>query len=256
MNSIAIVSITFVAVVVICVVAVLFAISSISTKRVKSGDRYTVGNRQQVVPDLKFHGRFYHVKEATRENMRTLFKNVSDFLTTHGIDYWIVAGTLLGQVRHEGFIPWDDDIDVGVPRAFQQKIKDAVSSQNQLELRILDRIWKIRQKGKAFPFVDIIWEEEKEGKLCHCMPMNSFGECTWKVHNDWPKEAFPKEWIYPLKLVNFEDFQVFAPNESNLCVIHMFSDKSLTEAKESRWQMRNLPHFFNHKIAATLNLEH
>ena len=34
----------------------------------------------------------------------------------HNLRYYIMAGTMLGAIRHNGFIPWDDDIDIGMPR--------------------------------------------------------------------------------------------------------------------------------------------
>lgn len=53
--------------------------------------------------------------------MLAMLEVVDKICTQHGLDYWLDAGTMLGAVRHQGFIPWDDDMDIAMPRASYEK---------------------------------------------------------------------------------------------------------------------------------------
>ena len=45
-----------------------------------------------------------------------LLKTFVEFCEKHNLKYFLVGGSALGAVRHQGFIPWDDDVDVALPR--------------------------------------------------------------------------------------------------------------------------------------------
>lgn len=54
--------------------------------------------------------------------MLDMIKWFHSFCQKNNIKYYVVGGTMLGAVRHHGFIPWDDDIDVGIPRKDYERL--------------------------------------------------------------------------------------------------------------------------------------
>jgi len=56
-------------------------------------------------------------------------KALDEMLKKNHIDYWLHAGTLLGAIRHQGFIPWDDDVDIAMTREDYTKFLSVVDDQ-------------------------------------------------------------------------------------------------------------------------------
>ena len=113
-----------------------------------------------------------NLNETQRYIMQVL-RSVIGILDELEIPYYMQGGTMLGAIRHLGFIPWDDDVDLGIPRADYERLLKEVSAKlpENLELRtyedetdhhyyfarIVDTRYQIRRMGSLEERLENIW---------------------------------------------------------------------------------------------------
>ena len=80
-------------------------------------------------------------RELSIDEKRAVFlegmKEFTSFCDRHNLKYYLIYGTLLGAVRHQGFIPWDDDVDLCMPREDYDKLI------NDYSVEILSDNWQL-----------------------------------------------------------------------------------------------------------------
>lgn len=69
------------------------------------------------------------LRERQLEYLRIL-KELDRYCTENSLRYYLACGTLIGAVRHKGFIPWDDDLDVFMPRPDFMKLNAEYKSED------------------------------------------------------------------------------------------------------------------------------
>ena len=83
--------------------------------------------------------------QGVNRNLQLLEKNLLkafiEICEKNQLDYWIYAGSLLGTVRHKGFIPWDDDVDTCMPREDIERLREFLKDNEQYRLTVKYDAW-------------------------------------------------------------------------------------------------------------------
>lgn len=105
-----------------------------------------------------------------------------------GLKYYLIGGTLLGAVRHKGFIPWDDDIDIAMTRAdyeifvkkAQKLLPDNLFLQtNETDPDALMNYAKIRNSDTAFIETSTKDIKMNKGVFIDIFPLDTFGDSSF-----------------------------------------------------------------------------
>uniref|UniRef100_A0AB33JGY5 Phosphorylcholine transferase LicD n=1 Tax=Prevotella sp. GTC17260 TaxID=3236796 RepID=A0AB33JGY5_9BACT len=99
------------------------------------------------------------MKEIYTEELKRIqldiLSDIDKFCEKEHITYFLAYGTLLGAVRHQGFIPWDDDIDIAMPRPDYDKFIRHYNSQNTEHEKAYRVISSVTDIDYGLPFAKV-----------------------------------------------------------------------------------------------------
>lgn len=104
------------------------------------------------------------------EELKDLQINILDAVhkccKKNNINYWLDCGTLLGAIRHKGYIPWDDDIDVGMLRSDYEKFRKIFNTENERYVFMCpeDNSDFCYPHGKVLDTWTLLYEPDRQGR--------------------------------------------------------------------------------------------
>lgn len=116
-----------------------------------------------------------------------------NFCNKNNLRYYALGGTMLGAIRHHGFIPWDDDIDIGMPREDYNRLIKLIGN------RKIGNYYLETPESKfdeyRYPYaklyntnttlVENTWPRIRRGIFIDVFPIDGYGDTISECYNRW-----------------------------------------------------------------------
>ena len=127
--------------------------------------------------------------QCLRERELALLRAFIEVCDKLGLRYFVVQGTLLGAVRHGGFIPWDDDVDFGMTREDYAKFISIFKQE-------LGENYYLRCPNSLCPNGNRFMQIYKKGTVLETVDGNTPLQPNCVQIDVFPYDAVPDNWIH------------------------------------------------------------
>lgn len=146
--------------------------------------------------------------EQTILELYQLMKDVHEVLEAHDISYWIEGGTLLGAVRHNGIIPWDNDLDICIKDSDEERFLSLSSLWYSLGFAIKKHHWGYKLVTPSKQAIDVFLTTTLDEKIVY---MSERIQTFYGTREGIALHYRPEE-LFPLKSYQFGELRVNGPN--------------------------------------------
>ena len=162
-----------------------------------------------------------------QQKMTNMLKFFIDICNKYDIKYWAIGGTLIGAIRHSGWIPWDGDLDIGMMREDFNKFKSVIDNElnnNKFNKKYIfekkyDFLYKLRDP--SIVYLKTEWGANWDNDLGLQLDIfiNEIDKNKKHITGIGPVVGTPGaltvdyDKIFPLKKLKFEGMDISVPND-------------------------------------------
>lgn len=147
-----------------------------------------------------------------------LFEIFIKYTGKYNLQWWASDGTLLGAVRENNIISWDDDVDVAAPPETIEFLRSKTEELKALGLKfaLSDHIWRFKYSTPGGVYIDVF-------------EMDLTPDGKWKYADEYNTERWEKAWfneseVLPLKMYKFGKLTIPGPNNPIPSLERLYGD--------------------------------